>query len=227
MARYFTPATFEFLSELAAHNDRDWFGANKARYLADVQEPALQFIADFAPRLAAISEHLVADPRAQGGSLFRIYRDTRFSKDKTPYKTHVAMRFSHEAGPGVHAPGLYLHIEPAASYAGVGLWRPETALARTIREAIAADPAGWKKAAYAKPFVSRFEPDGESLSRPPQGFPPDHPLIQDLKRRDFIAGTRLDDALVLSARLLAEYTAMNKAAAPYLGFLTRAVGLPF
>ena len=148
MARYFTPATFKFLSQLATHNERDWFNANKARYLTDVQEPALQFIADFAPKLAGISEHLVADPRPQGGSLFRIYRDTRFSKDKTPYKTHVAMRFGHEAGLGVHAPGLYLHIEPGASYAGVGLWRPETALARTIREAIVADPAGWKKAAH-------------------------------------------------------------------------------
>jgi uncharacterized protein (TIGR02453 family) len=227
MARYFTPATFEFLSELAAHNDREWFNANRSRYLTDVQDPALQFIVDFAPKLATISEHLVADPRPQGGSLFRIHRDTRFSKDKTPYKTHLGMRFGHEAGLGVHAPGLYLHIEPGASYAGVGLWRPETAMARTIREAIAADPEGWRRAAYAKPFLARFEPDGEVLSRPPQGFPPDHPLVADLKRKDFIAGTRLDDALVTSTRLLAEYTAMNKTAASFVGFLTRAVGLAF
>src|SRR5687768_15476711 len=88
MARYFTPATLKFLTQLATHNERDWFNANKARFVTDVQEPALQFIADFAPRLAGLSEHLVADARPQGGSLFRIYRDTRFSKDKTPYKTH-------------------------------------------------------------------------------------------------------------------------------------------
>ncbi len=227
MARYFTPATFKFLSQLATHNERDWFNANKARYLSDVQEPALQFIADFAPKLAGISEHLVADPRPQGGSLFRIYRDTRFSKDKTPYKTHIAMRFSHEAGLGVHAPGLYLHIEPGASYAGVGLWRPETALARTIREAIVADPAGWKKAAHGKAFVNRFTQDGDSLARPPQGFDPDHPLIEDLKRKDFVAGTSLEDSLITSDKLLTEYTAMAKTAAPFLGFLTEAMGLEF
>jgi uncharacterized protein (TIGR02453 family) len=227
MPRYFTSATFRFLSQLATHNERDWFNANKARFVSDVQEPALQFIADFAPKLAGISKHLVADPRPQGGSLFRIYRDTRFSKDKTPYKTHVAMRFGHDAGPGVHAPGLYLHIEPGASYAGAGLWRPETALARTIREAIVADPAGWKKAAHGKAFLKRFTPDGESLARPPQGFDADHPLIEDLKRKDFVAGTRLDDDLVTSDRLLAEYTAMGKTASPFLAFLTEAIGLEF
>ena len=227
MPRYFTSATFKFLSQLATNNERDWFNANKARFVSDVQEPALQFIADFGSKLAGISEHLVADPRPQGGSLFRIYRDTRFSKDKTPYKTHIAMRFGHEAGLGVHAPGLYLHIEPGASYAGAGLWRPETALARTIREAIVADPAAWKKVAHGKAFVNRFTPDGESLARPPQGFDADHPLIEDLKRKDFVAGTRLDDYLVTSDRLLAEYTAMSKTAAPFLSFLTEAIGLEF
>jgi len=227
MARYFTPATFDFLSQLAVNNERDWFNANKARYIADVSEPALQFVADFAPKLAGITEHLVADPRPQGGSIYRIYRDTRFSKDKTPYKTHVAMRFGHEAGLGIHAPGLYLHIEPGASYAGVGLWRPEAAVARTIREAIVADPAGWKRAAHSKAFLNRFTPDGDSLTRPPRDFDPDHPLIDDLKRKDFIAAASLDDALVTSDRLLTDYTAMCKTAAPFVGFLTRAVGLKF
>ena len=227
MARYFTPATFKFLNQLATHNEREWFNANKARFIADVQEPALQFIADFAPKLAGISEHLVADDRPQGGSLFRIYRDTRFAKDKTPYKTHVAMRFGHEAGLGVHAPGLYLHIEPGASYAGAGLWRPEAALARTIREAIVADPEGWKKATQNKSFRTRFTMDGDSLVRPPPGFDAEHPLIEDLKRKDFTAGLRLEDDVVTSDRLLAEYTSICKTAAPYIRFLTNAVGLPF
>ena len=227
MARYFTPATLQFLSQLAQNNERDWFNANKARYLTDVQEPALQLIADLAPKLAGISKHLVADPRPQGGSLFRIYRDTRFSKDKTPYKTHVAMRFGHGSGSGVHAPGLYLHIEPGASYAGAGLWRPETGQARTIREAIADDPAEWKKVAHGKAFAGRFTLDGDSLTRPPQGFDADHPLIEDLKRKDFVAGTHLDDDLVTSDRLLTGYTALAKTAAPFVGFLTRAIGLQF
>ena len=137
------------------------------------------------------------------------------------------MRFGHRAGLGVHAPGLYLQIEPGNSYAGVGLWRPETALARTVREAIVADPAGWDKAAHNKPFVKRFSPDGESLARPPQGFDPDHPFVEDLKRKDFVAGASVEDAFVTSDGLLTEFTAMSKAAAPFLGFLTRAVGLEF
>ncbi len=127
MASYFTPSSLKFLRDLAANNERDWFQSNKERYLSLIQEPALQFIADFAPRLAKISTHFVSDPRPQGGSLFRIYRDIRFSKDKTPYKTFAAMRFGHESGGDVHAPGFYLHIEPGNSYAGVGLWRPEAA----------------------------------------------------------------------------------------------------
>ncbi|MGH8928216.1 MAG: DUF2461 domain-containing protein [Acidimicrobiia bacterium] len=227
MARYFTPATLRFLSELAVNNERDWFNANKSRYLADVHEPALQFIADLAPKLSGISKHLVADPRPQGGSLFRIYRDTRFSRDKTPYKNHLGMRFGHDGGLGVHAPGLYLHIEPGASYAGAGLWRPETAVARTIREAIVDDPEGWKKAAHSKSFLNHFTPDGDSLTRPPKDFDPEHPLIEDLKRKDFVAGTRLTDKTVTSDRFLNDYLAMNKAAVPFLRFLTRAVGLPF
>lgn len=227
MARYFTTAAFRFLTELARHNERDWFNANKDRYLHDVQEPALQLIADFAPKLEKISPHFVADPRAQGGSLFRIYRDTRFSKDKTPYKTHVAMRFSHEAGGDVHAPGFYLHVEPGASYAGIGLWRPEAPLAKKVRDSIANDPAGWRKAAHGKIFLSRFEPDGDSLARPPQGFDPGHPLIEDLKRKDFIAGTRLDDKLVISDQFLTEYAALCRTGAPFVAFLTKAAGLPF
>ncbi len=227
MTTYFTSATFEFLRELAAHNERDWFKANKARYQTEVAEPALQLINDFAPKLAKISPHLIADPRPNGGSLFRIYRDTRFGKDKTPYKTHLGMRFGHEAGYGVHAPGLYLHIEPGASYAGVGLWRPETAMARRIRQAIADDQAGWRKAAYGKAFLSAWTPGGESLIRPPQGVDPNHPFIDDLKRKDFIAGAHLDDDLVVTNGFLNEYAAMCRTAVPYMRFLTRAVGLPF
>jgi uncharacterized protein (TIGR02453 family) len=227
MPRYFTSATLKFLRELAANNERDWFNANKDRYLSDVQEPALQFIADFAPRLAKVSPHFVADPRTQGGSLFRIYRDTRFSKDKTPYKTHIAMRFGHEAGPDVHAPGFYLHIEPGNSYAGVGLWRPEAPLARQIRAAIDADQTGWRKASAGKAFRDRFNLDGESLARPPAGFAPDHPLIEDLKRKDFIGGARVADRVVTSDGFLTAWGDLCKAATPYMRFLTEAVGLPF
>lgn len=227
MASYFTSGTLKFLRDLAANNERDWFQSNKERYLELVQEPSLQFIEDFAPRLAKISKHFVADPRTQGGSLFRIYRDTRFSKDKTPYKTHVAMNFGHESGRDVHAPGFYLHVEPANSYVGVGLWRPEAASARSIRQAIVEDPAGWKKAAHGKSFTSNFTSDGESLARPPQGFPTDHPMLEDLKRKDFIGGARLTDRNVTGDALLSDFTAKCKTASPFMRYLTEAVGLPY
>lgn len=227
MGAYFTTGTFKFLRELAANNERSWFQANKDRYRDMVQEPALAFISDFAPHLAKISKHFVADPRPQGGSLFRIYRDTRFSKDKTPYKTHLAMRFGHEAGSDVHAPGFYLHLEPTNSYAGVGLWRPEAETARRIRTAIVADPGRWKRAAHSKAFTTSFTPDGESLARPPVGFPADHPLIDDLKRKDFIAGTRLADRQVLTDDLLSQYVGLCKTAGPFVRYLTEAIGLPF
>ena len=107
-----SPALFDFLRALRANNERPWFEANKARYREEVRDPMLDFIAAFAGPLAEISPHFRADPRPNGGSLFRIYRDTRFSKDKTPYKTNVGAHFRHAAGRDAHAPGFYLHLEP-------------------------------------------------------------------------------------------------------------------
>src|SRR5215211_7103516 len=108
----FGPELFAFLADLREHNDREWFAANRDRYEDDLVEPALAFVDTFAPRLAKISPHFRADARPSGGSLFRIYRDTRFSKDKTPYKTSVGIHFRHERAKGADAPGYYLHIGP-------------------------------------------------------------------------------------------------------------------
>ena len=136
----FGPELFSFLTDLRANNDRDWFAANKHRYEQDLLEPALAFIEDFAPRLEKISPHFRADPRPSGGSLFRIYRDTRFSKDKSPYKTNLGIHFRHERAKDAHAPGYYLHIGPGEVFAGGGIWQPGTDGATRIREAIVADP---------------------------------------------------------------------------------------
>ena len=121
---HFTPEFFEFLLELRSNNDRDWFQANKGRYERDVKNPLLRFIEDFEPRLHSISSHYIADAHANGGSMFRIYRDLRFSKDKSPYKTQAAAQFRHEEGKTAHAPGFYLHIAPGEVFAGVGMWQP-------------------------------------------------------------------------------------------------------
>src|SRR5580765_3671675 len=109
---WFSPALFTFLRQLKSHNTREWFADNKERYQRDVEAPMLQFVGDVGPRLRKISPALVADPRRTGGSMFRIYRDTRFSGDKTPYKTAAAARFPHEEWKrSSSAPGLYLHLE--------------------------------------------------------------------------------------------------------------------
>src|ERR671922_2157062 len=134
-AASFGPELFTFLAELREHNDREWFAANKERYEAHVLEPALAFIEDFGYRLQSISPHFRADPRRTGGSLFRIYRDTRFSKDKAPYKTNVGVHFRHERAKDAHAPGYYLHIGPGEVFAGGGMWHPDSSTATRIREA--------------------------------------------------------------------------------------------
>lgn len=227
MTTHFTPATYGFLRDLAAHNDREWFNANKSRYIETVQEPALEFITDFGSKLAKISLHFTADARTVGGSLFRIQRDTRFSKDKTPYKVNTGVQFRHEAAKDAHAPGYYLHIQPAGTFMGVGLWRPETAIAYRIRVRMADDPAGWRKAAHAPSFRSVFDLGGESLVNPPRGFDPDHPLLEDLKRKDFIASTRLTQKAVTSDGFVDEFTRLCRQATPFMRFLCEAVGVPF
>ncbi len=116
---HFSPALFAFLRELKANNSRPWFQANKERYEREVREPMLCFIADFGVEARKISPYIVADPRKAGGSMFRIHRDTRFSKDKSPYKTTVGAQFRHEQGKDVHAPGFYLHLAPGEAFAGI------------------------------------------------------------------------------------------------------------
>jgi uncharacterized protein (TIGR02453 family) len=140
----FSPELFAFLRELATNNDREWFTAHKARYVAEVQEPALAFIEDVGLRLPEVSRHLVADPRTVGGSMFRIHRDVRFSKDKSPYKTHVGIQFRHERARDAHAPGVYLHLEPGSVFMGCGTWRPDGDTLHAIRTAIASKPGRWQ-----------------------------------------------------------------------------------
>ncbi len=223
----FSPRLFRFLKDLAANNDRDWFSENRARYESSVKEPALAFIASFAPRLRKISPHFRADARAQGGSLFRIYRDIRFSKDKSPYKTHTGIQFRHEAGKDAHCPGFYLHLEPGRIFMGAGIWHPDAQTARSIRERIVARPGEWKRATRSKAFTETFKLEGDSLKRPPRGFDPSHELMEDLKRKDFIASTKLTQKAVLSPGFLDELTHLCERSSPLMRFLCRAVGVPY
>jgi uncharacterized protein (TIGR02453 family) len=218
------PGLFRFLKDLKAHNDRTWFQANKARYETEARNPVLQLIGDFEAPLASISRQFIADPRPVGGSLFRIYRDTRFSRDKTPYKTHLGVNFRHraEGAGGVHGPGFYLHLEPGACFAGGGLWHPEPEALFRVRRAICDRPAAWKKLR-----ASGMEIEGEALQRVPQGFDSGHPWAEDLKFKDFYTGSAFTDAQVLTPDFPDRLAHACGRAAPLVAFLCRALGLPF
>lgn len=215
----FSPELFAFLRELAANNDREWFTANKPRYVADVQEPALAFIEDVGMRLPEVSRHFVADARTSGGSLFRIYRDVRFSRDKSPYKTHVGIQFRHQQSRDVHAPGYYLHLEPGSVFMACGTWHPERDTLHAIRTAIAARPARWQAIVEEPAFAERFRLSGESLKRPPAGFDRDHPLIEQLKRKDFIAVADLSEAAAVDGAFLDGFLELCGAAGTFMRFL--------
>ena len=221
-----SPALLAFMRELRDNNERDWFKANKQRYEAAVQEPALAFISAFAPRLREISPHFVADPRPVGGSLFRIYRDTRFGKDKTPHKTYTGIQFRHQLGKDVHAPGFYLHLEPGSVFVGAGIWRPDSATLNLIREAIVAAPERWSRAAQKTVAEGVFRLEGETLMRPPAGYDPEHRLIADLKRKDFIAVAKLNEKTVSSPRFPDKLADLLQTATPLMRFLCKATGVP-
>jgi uncharacterized protein (TIGR02453 family) len=222
--RSFDPALFRFLRELKANNTRDWFAENKSRYEDDVRGPALDFVVDVAPLLERISPRIVADPRPSGGSLFRIHRDTRFSKDKSPYKMYTGIQFRHELGRDAHAPGFYLHLEPKAVFVGAGIWHPDAPALARIREAIADDPKSWSA---AKRVGARFELAGESLKRAPAGYEPEHPLIDDLKRKDFICAARLSEKDVCARGFVDEFAGLCREASQLVRFLCAVLEIPF
>src|SRR5215472_2707371 len=224
---WFRPGLFSFLNDLKANNNREWFAANKQRYEEQLLEPALAFIDAFAPRLEKISPHFRADARPSGGSLFRIYRDTRFAKDKTPYKTNLGIHFRHERAKDAHAPGYYLHIGPDEVFAGGGIWHPATDAATDIREAIVADPERWKHATRTGAFAKRLELGGDSLKRVPTWADPEHRLADDLKRKDFFGSTRLSESDVVAPGFLDEYARLCRAAAPLMQFLCDALSVPY
>ena len=207
------------------NNRREWFVANKARYRRDVQDPLVQFVADFEGRLKLVSPHMVADPRRSGGSVFRIYRDVRFSKDKSPYKTNAGIHFRHEVGREVHGPGLYLHLEPDNVFAGAGLWKPNAATAWKIREAMVEKPEKWEGIVNDEEFASMFTLEGDLLKRAPRGIDPGHPLIDHLKLKSFMAITLFAEEQVCSPGFIDLYADTCRIAAPFTGFLTTAIGL--
>lgn len=222
---HFTSALFGFLDDLEQNNERPWFKANKSRYEAELKAPALRFIEDFGPYLGELSPHFKAVPKATGGSLFRIYRDTRFSKDKTPYKTHLGIHFRHETGKDAHAPGYYLHIERGHVMCGFGLWAPPNPVLNRIRDRIVAEPDAWVEAKVAATGGTGALHEMGKLKRVPRGYDKAHPLADDLKHKSFAATRILPESAVLADDFIEHYAQLCAEAAPLMRFLCGAVGV--
>jgi uncharacterized protein (TIGR02453 family) len=228
MTTYFTDASFKFLRGLARNNSREWFATHKSDYEAHIRAPLQHLLIDLQPILAGVSEHYRADPKPVGGSLFRIQRDTRFANDKTPYKPWQGARLFHARGRQVEAPSFYLHLQPGNCFVGAGLWHPESATQRTVRQFIFDNPGSWKAAAHAPAFRRRFDlGDDEKLVRPPRGFPAEFAFIEDLKLKNFVALRAIDDDVMLGSRLRQVLASDLAALAPFVDYLCAALDLEF
>lgn len=223
----FYPETVRFLEQLSTNNNRDWFKEHKSRYEEDVLDVALRFIQSMQDPLADIAPHFVASPTRVGGSLMRVYRDTRFSKNKTPYKTNIGIQFRHEQARDVHAPGYYVHIAPDQVFVGVGMWRPDSDPLRGIRERIATKPTEWERVRKDRAFKRHFELGGDTLKRPPRGFAKDHQWIDDIKRKSFIAVRELTVEDCLKPQFQRIVESSFGTAEPFMRFLCKAVGVRF
>lgn len=224
----FTPAAFRFFRGLAKHNDKPWFEAHRAEYEAEVREPMRDLIGEMDARFAKFAPEIGGDPKR---SMFRINRDIRFSKDKSPYKTHAACWFHHrraashvgsEANAG--SAGFYFHLEPGRSMVGGGLWMPPRPQLNALRNAIAEDPAGFER--VVKGLTRRFGglDDEAVLKRMPRGFPEEHPAAKWLRYQSFTSGRLLEDSEVTDARLPALLAREFQGLLPLVRWLNGALG---
>ena len=215
----FTPRTLAFLRALKRHNDREWFKARKADYDTHVRGPMLAVIERLADDFPALAPDLVASPQ----SIFRIYRDTRFSSDKRPLKTHVAASFTSRRLPRGAGAGLYFHIDPNTDkevWIGGGIYAPEPRELARIREHIAAHHRRLRAIVEAPAFRRGVGAlDGLELTRTPRGYPADHPAARYLKFKQMYAGRRYDVALATSPRFYAELIRVFRVVAPLVTFL--------
>jgi uncharacterized protein (TIGR02453 family) len=201
----FRPEAIQFLADLAEHNYRAWFQPRKAEYERLLKEPMEALVAALDERFAARGIPLQADPKR---SIFRIYRDTRFSKDKSPYKTNIGASIpwvegSSGADDGGHGNGAYLHIQPGNMFAGGGMYMADKARLDALRRAIVEDPERVRAAIEDPGFFATFGPvsSHETLKRVPPGYPADHPMADLLRYKDLTFGRTLADDEVLSPEL--------------------------
>lgn len=216
----FRPAALTFLRGLKKNNRKEWFEANRATYERELKTPMRALVEELDVRFAELAPEYIGDPKA---SMFRIHRDIRFSKDKSPYKSHVAFWIFHRApGRGVGqtvdgGAGFYFHLEPGASLVAGGLWMPPRPKLQKVRDAIVDDVKGWEKIVLDKTFVKHFgalsdDDPGAVLKRLPRGYEPGHPAERWLRYNSFTVSRTLSDADALSSKVasiaMKEYAVM-------------------
>jgi uncharacterized protein (TIGR02453 family) len=213
----FPPQTLAFLSDLKANNNRDWFQAHKADYEQYVKAPMVECVLALGEELGDFGNELITAPDK---AIYRIYRDVRFSKDKSPYKTHVAAVFSPRGYDKHAAAGLYFHFSPEELLVGGGIYAPGSTELLAIRERIAGGPDEFRSILKDRTFRRRFgEMTGAQLKRIPKGFPADHPAADLLVYKQFLAGAKLDPRIVQTPKLSPQLVKHFRAIEPFLVFL--------
>ena len=229
---FFGRGTLTFLRQLKRNNEREWFQANKDRFESEVLNPLKLFVEEMDVRFGSFAPEFVGDPKR---AIFRIYRDVRFSRDKSPYKTHAAAWFKHQnsakgVGSEAHGAGAgsYFHIEPGASFVGGGIWMPPRPTLNALRDSIAAKPKEFEKSMRAPAFKRRFGKlsDEAMLTRLPRGFDPGHPAEQWLRYQSFTAGAELSDADILDRRLADKVEKDFRTMLPFVRWLNQSLGYP-
>lgn len=217
MVSPFTPKTLSFLRSLKRHNDREWFRSRKDQYETHVRGPMVQLLARLADDFRTFAPELVSDPRV---SLYRIYRDTRFSGDKHPLKTHIAAHFPARGFARNEGAGLYLEIAPAWVWIGGGIYMPSSPDLRAIRAHIASHHRTLHRIVTAPAFRTAVgQLEGEQLSRVPRGYLKDHPAADYLRFKQFLAGCEYEAEFAYSPRFYREVLAVFRAVAPLVRFL--------
>jgi len=227
----FTPATLTFLRGLARNNRKPWFEAHRPDYERVVVAPMRALIEEMDVRLARFAPEIIGNPKR---SMFRIYRDIRFSKDKSPYKTHAACWFYHRDGSGsvgreatAGGAGFYFQIAPGSCFTGGGMWMPPREVLGALREAIAENPRKVERMVTERRVTRRFGgmSEDEMLTRVPRGYAPDHPAARWLRFQSFTLGRELRDAQTLGARLPALLEADFRLILPLVRWINGVLGL--
>src|SRR5437899_5999826 len=213
----FTPNTLKFLRALKRNNRREWFNARREEYETHVRQPMIAIIERLAADFRTFAPELVASPST---SMYRIYRDTRFSDNKAPYKTHIAAVFPCRGLPKHEGAGLYFHVSPEDVWIGGGMYAPDTTQLQAVREHIAGNVRRLRAIVESPSFrraVGALE--GERLQRVPRGFPKDHEAAEYLRFRQFLAGAEFPPAFATNPRFYATVVKVFREISPLVRFL--------